>query len=164
MLKYQAASFSGKIGRKGFLMRFSGKKEGREALLYIVTGVFTTLVNFFVFSLLDFGLARIGVTGKLSYKFAYAAAFLAAVIFAYWSNKLYVFQNKDMSLPRLLREFSAFLAARLFSGAVCFLLMILLVDIMELGHSLAWALSSVFNLGFNYLASKFWIFREKMHE
>ncbi len=134
------------------------KKDG---VAYFIVGCMTTLVNFIIFHVVDQGLLMAGLSGSLSYKAAYGIAFLGAVIFAYWTNKIWVFRNFNFSHSYLLREFSAFLAVRLLSGFASFALMVLLVDFIGLAHNPAWLSTTFINLIFNYVASKFWIFRKK---
>lgn len=131
-----------------------------EAVLYLVAGVLTTAVNFVCFHGLDLGLSRSGLSVRMSYQIAYAAAFFAAVIFAYWTNKFFVFRNFRLEPFYLLREFSGFFAARLVSGLLTFVLLVGFIELLHFGHSLAWLSTTTVNLVFNYLASKFWIFKK----
>lgn len=133
----------------------------RELVTYVIVGVLTTAVNYVVFGIVNEGLKSIGVNDGGAYKTAYVAAFIAAVIFAYWTNKLFVFRNRNMSPRYLLREFSGFVSARIASGVITFILMIVFVDLGDMNEYLALVLTSVVNLVFNYVASKFFIFKEK---
>lgn len=130
----------------------------KEGVAYIIVGGLTTLVNFVVFTVVNESL-KLQIGSGIAYKTAYVAAFLAAVIFAYWTNKFWVFRNRNMNPGYLLREFTGFMAARIFSGAATFLLMILCVDMLGMNEYLALVLTTVFNLVFNYVASKFFIFK-----
>lgn len=132
-----------------------------EAVLYILVGVMTTAVNYIIFALADRGLSGKGIPESVSYKIAYGLAFFGAVLFAYWSNKFWVFRNHNMRPGYLLQEFAGFFLARVVSGFITFLIMVVMVDLMHFSHTLGWLASTVFNLVFNYLASKFWIFRDK---
>ena len=85
----------------------------RETVLYLIFGVLTTLVNYIVFFLCYELL--LGGKGSL---IANAAAFIAAVIFAFVVNKLFVFESKSWASSVLLREIPAFLAARLASFGI----------------------------------------------
>ena len=85
----------------------------RETILYILFGVATTVVNYVVFHLLYNVLWR--QTNSLA---ANAAAFVAAVIFAFVVNKTFVFESKSWSVAALKREIPSFLAGRLGSFAI----------------------------------------------
>lgn len=131
-----------------------------EGFMYIIVGIMTTVVNFVVFHVLDTGLSAGGIHPLISYKIAYAAAFIAAVVFAYWTNKFWVFRNYCMKPGYLFREFCGFVSARIVSGIITFIGMVVLVEWFGLGHMLSLMITTVFNLVFNYVASKFWIFRK----
>ena len=85
----------------------------RETILYIVFGVATTVVNYFVFHLLYNVLWQ-----QENSLIANAAAFVAAVIFAFVVNKLFVFESKSWSAATLKREVPSFLAGRIGSFGI----------------------------------------------
>lgn len=80
----------------------------RETLLYIIFGALTTLINYVVFFLCYSFL----LDGRNSV-FANVIAFVVAVIFAFFVNKLYVFDSKSWSFSVLKKEIPSFLAARI---------------------------------------------------
>lgn len=89
------------------------KLLNRETVLYIVFGVATTAVNYMVFHLLY------NVLWQQNHSLtANAAAFAAAVIFAFLVNKAFVFQSKSWSADTLKREIPPFLAARIGSFGI----------------------------------------------
>lgn len=61
----------------------------REIIMYIIMGVFTTIVNIASFYILV-------EIMNVDYKAATVAAWILSVLFAYITNKLYVFQQKHM--------------------------------------------------------------------
>ena len=85
----------------------------RETIMYIVFGVATTVVNYIVFHLLYNVLWQ-----QRSSLIANAAAFVAAVIFAFVVNKAFVFQSSSWSMDTLKREIPPFLAARIGSFGI----------------------------------------------
>ena len=89
------------------------KLLNRETILYIVFGVTTTVVNYIVFHLLYNVLWQ--QENSLT---ANAAAFVAAVIFAFVVNKLFVFESKSWSTATLKREVPSFLAGRIGSFGI----------------------------------------------
>lgn len=135
-----------------------------ETVSYLICGVLTTLVDWGVFGLLNESV-------QMGYRISTALSWLAAVIFAYVSNKLIVFRNYQFQAAYLWREWWSFFAARAFSGILTMILMILLVDTLgwggfylgsfEAGLYLAKAVVSAVNLVVNYVFSKLWIFKDK---
>ena len=89
------------------------KLLNRETILYIVFGVATTVVNYIVFHLLYNMLWQ--QENSLT---ANAAAFVAAVIFAFVVNKIFVFESKSWSAATLKREVPSFLAGRIGSFGI----------------------------------------------
>ena len=89
------------------------KLLNRETVLYIVFGVATTGVNYVVFYLLYSVLwnQRNSLTAN-------AAAFVAAVVFAFVVNKLFVFESRSWNADTLKREIPSFLAARIGSFGI----------------------------------------------
>ena len=120
----------------------------------------TTLVDYLVFALVNELLKTGGMNVTDSSSAATAAAWAAAVIFAYFTNKIYVFESKDWQAGTLVREVLQFFGARVLSGLITLWLMRVLVG-AQMNEYLAKILTSVFNLVFNYVASKLLIFRKK---
>ena len=58
-----------------------------------------------------------------------ALSWMAAVLFAYVVNKLIVFRNYNLRPSYLVKEVGAFVAARAFSGAVTWVLMVVMVHL-----------------------------------
>lgn len=89
------------------------KLLNRETILYIIFGVATTVVNYIVFHLLY------NVLWHQNHSLAAnAAAFVAAVIFAFVVNKLFVFESRSWDTATLKREIPSFLGARIGSFGI----------------------------------------------
>ena len=117
-----------------------------EMLSYLVFGVLTTLINILLAGLLYV---------------ANTLAWVASVAFAFFTNKLFVFQSKSMAPAVLLREAMSFLGARLFSLGVDTLGMGLLVDLLHWNFWVAKILMNVIVVILNYIFSKLLIFNQK---
>ena len=110
----------------------------RETVLYIIFGVATTVVNYVVFYLLY------SVLWNQSHSLAAnAAAFVAAVIFAFVVNKLFVFESKSWSADTLKREIPSFLAARIGSFGIEEAGLFLCEKVLKLGGVIAITLGGV---------------------
>ncbi len=84
-------------------------KKYREIIVYLVFGVLTTAVNWLVYSVLV-------KYFSLSINLSNTIAWFAAVIFAFITNKIWVFGSKGLGVRVLLKEFWLFFAARVLSG------------------------------------------------
>lgn len=81
--------------------------QHKESLMYVVMGVSATVFNWGIYSLL--------VT-FLPMELANAGSFAMTLIFAYVTNKIYVFESRSWGMRRVLREFCAFATARGVTG------------------------------------------------
>lgn len=134
----------------------------REALSYLVFGGLTTLVNVGLF------LALTAWT-SLSTGAANAIALAASILFAYITNKLWVFESRLVGWPAV-AEFAKFIACRLGTGVMDELIVVLGVDhlgaALALSDSSLWALAvkifaNVLVIIANYALSKLLVFRRK---
>ena len=87
----------------------SKAKLTRELVVYIIVGILTTVVGMGSYALF------INATG-LSVFWANAFSWILAAIFAFVTNKIWVFQSKTRDKMSIIKEASAFFAARIFTG------------------------------------------------
>ena len=85
------------------------KGNNKEIFNYLVFGVLTTLVNYVSY----FGATR---WLKINYIVANIIAWFISVVFAYVTNKFWVFEDKSLEIKKLVKEVFMFFAARV----VCF--------------------------------------------
>lgn len=134
---------------------FFGKFCNYEMITYIVCGVLTTILNYVVY----FVTPRIG-SERFGIAFANVTAWLVAVIFAYFVNKIFVFESMSWDRATLFREFLSFITARLLSLGFDTLFLIVTVGYFKWNEPAMKILSNVFVLIMNYIASKFLIFKK----
>ena len=94
-----------------------------DILTYLVFGVLTTVVNYLVY-LPCYNLLQ------LSASVSNAIAWVAAVAFAYLTNKPFVFKSHDWSAKTVLPELARFLGCRIGSGVAETVILLLTVDIL----------------------------------
>ncbi len=122
--------------------------KNREIITYLVFGILTTIINYLVYILCR---TYIGVDQVILNTFI---AWFAAVIFAYITNKLWVFNNWNLKKSHLLKEFTSFLTSRLFSGLVDISIMKIFVDMLGFNDLITKILSNIVVIILNYLISK----------
>ena len=127
------------------------KRMKKEVISYLFFGVCTTVVNYLVF----FALKQ-----WIDYRIANAAAWLASVLFAYITNKIWVFESHAQGVSNLLREFGAFVGSRVLSGLFDMGFLILAVEWLGVNEWLAKLIDSVVVVILNYLFSKLLVFRK----
>lgn len=125
-------------------------KKYKEQILYLVFGGLTTLVNIAVY----FVCRHMGANVTIST----IVAWFAAVLFAYITNKLFVFESKCKSAGQLFHEIIGFFGCRLFTGLLDLGIMYVSVDILNFNELIMKILSNVVVIVLNYLFSKLFIF------
>jgi len=126
----------------------------RAVLAYLVFGVLTTAVNYAVY------LPVYNLLG-LSAAVSNAIAWVAAVAFAYLTNKPFVFKSHDWSAKTVLPELTKFVSCRVASGAMETVVLFLAVDTLGWNGNLWKLVTSVGVVILNYVASKLVVFRER---
>ncbi|MBR3809800.1 MAG: GtrA family protein [Clostridia bacterium] len=140
----------------------------KEIITYIIFGVLTTLVNFFAFWLFT------KIFGEDLYLMNNAIAWVVGVVFAYITNKFFVFESKSWDLKLITKEITGFLGARIFSFLVEEGGMFLFISVLGLGEKslellgftitgqfIVKILLAVIVVVLNYVFSKFFIFRNQ---
>ncbi|NRU36743.1 GtrA family protein [Clostridium beijerinckii] len=136
------------------LILFTTKFVNRETISYLIFGVLTTLVDALVFFISNkvFG---------VEYILATVLAWILAVLFAYFTNKIWVFNSKNIKLELVIKEAFAFFIARLLSLVFTIVWMFLCVEILKLDEFIAKLLANVFVVIMNYFFSKLFIFKSR---
>ena len=129
-------------------------KKYREPIVYLVFGVLTTVVNYVVY-LPCYNL--LGINASVSNMIAW----VAAVAFAFLTNKPFVFQSHDWSAGVVIPELTKFVGTRIGSGALETLILFLSVDLAGMNGNVWKLLTSVLVVILNYIGSKLLVFRKK---
>mgnify|MGYP000893314020 CR=1 FL=1 len=135
----------------GYLLNRFPRILNRETISYVFFGVLSTLVNMMAYGVCynTFGLHNL---------VSNAIAWVAAVLFAYAVNKLFVFQSHKDTAAEALREFGLFIGARLLSFGVNEAMMWLMVDVGHINGGFSKILANIIVLIMNYFFSKRIIF------
>lgn len=167
--------------RESFLGKLVDKFFTREIITYIIFGVLTTAVNlvtFYIFKKIFISIGWEGVFNKLlgsagwdkalellgsgtDYLDATVIAWTVAVIFAFVTNKLIVFESKSWKPAVAGKEFVGFIGARLFSLLVELVFMFVMVTLLEWNDFVAKFIVQVIVVILNYVFSKLLIFKNK---
>ena len=129
-------------------------KKYKEIINYLVFGVLTTLVNFvlyFIFSKI------IGIDEIISN----VLAWFFSVLFAYITNKIFVFDSKTDTIKLLLIEMGSFFLARVLSGILCDVgTFAVMIRVFKINDVIAKIVTQVMVVILNYILSKFVIFKK----
>ena len=116
----------------------------KEVISYVFFGVLATVVNLVSFKIFN------AVLGAHLYLLTNVISWLITVIFAYFTNKLWVFESKSWKAEVVIKELIGFFGARIFSLVVEEAGLWLMIDIMHMSK-ISWDIFS-FNLDGNMIA------------
>ena len=126
----------------------------RSILIYLIFGVLTTAVNYLVY------IPCLNLLG-LSASVSNVIAWCVAVLFAFLTNKPFVFESKDWSAKTVVPEFTKFVGTRVASGLMETVILMVAVDMLG-WNGVIWKLvTNVIVVILNYIGSKLLVFRRK---
>ena len=127
-------------------------QKHREIVTYIAFGVLTTAVNFWVF-LFSRELLKMSATASN------IIAWLLAVLFAFLTNKPFVFKSKSWSREVVIPEFVKFVTCRIGSGILETVFLFITVDCLNWNGSILKLIASGFVMVLNYILGKWVAFK-----
>lgn len=135
-------------------------KTHLEMVRYFLIGIASTIVNWSIYGLM------VRLVG-FSITVANALAWITAVIFAFFANKVWVFKSRSWKILEVFKEAVSFFAFRAASGVLEILGVPLLVSIGLNTHIFgiegfaAKLIISIVVIILNYIFSKLFVFRRK---
>ena len=143
-------------------------KKYKELITYVIFGGLTTVVNLISFKLFNV------ILGEEHYLISNVIAWFIAVVFAYVTNKLFVFESRSWEIKIIRKEIISFFAARVFSLGIEELGLWVLVSLLHFdtysitlfgivigGKMIAKIVLAVVVVILNYIFSKLVIFKKK---
>lgn len=122
----------------------------KEKFNYLVAGFLATVISVGSYNILRFFID--------SYKICTVLSWIFAVLFAYVSNRKFVFNSKS---KKVFKEFCSFIASRLFTLLVELLCMYLLVQVFVINDRISKLIVQVIIIILNYILSKLFVFKKK---
>ncbi len=129
-------------------------KKNKKIILYVIAGVLTTIVNFVTYYIFA-RVLEIGVVPST------AIAWALSVLFAFFANKLFVFESKSFEFVILAKELLSFVLARTLTGLLDVGIMYLSVDVLEFNDMVMKIISNIVIMILNYVVSELIVFRKK---
>lgn len=124
-----------------------------DVVSYLFFGVLTTLVSWAVYAPM-FALTQSGTISNI-------ISWIAAVAFAYLTNKPFVFKSYDWSAKTVIPELTKFVGCRIGSGVLETTVIALTVDWLGWNAMTMKLLTSVLVVVLNYIGSKLLVFRNQ---
>ena len=122
--------------------------NSKQIILYAIFGMLTTLVNIVVYFLF----ARLI---SINVVFSNVLAWFFSVLFAYVTNRKWVFQSQK---KQVLQECINFYVGRIGTGLLDTCLMFVFAELLEFDDLLVKICVNILVIILNYVISKFWIF------
>lgn len=125
------------------------KHNIKEIIAYLVFGVLTTAVNIIVYIIMT-------DCFHIQYLVSNAVAWVLSVLFAFITNRKYVFRSDSAEKTK---ELGRFFSSRLATLALDMAIMWLLVDLLTADNLTAKVIANVVVIIANYILSKFLVFK-----
>jgi putative flippase GtrA len=129
-------------------------KKYKEALLYLFFGVLTTLINIVVFYLFT----EIITLDELV---ANVIAWIIAVLFAYVTNRIWVFSSHCATKAAFIKEILSFYGGRIFTLLVEEGILLIFIKLLSLNALAVKIVAQVVIIVLNYVISKLFVFKKK---
>ena len=126
----------------------------KSIIMYLIFGVLTTAVNVVTYYISAHIFSVNTVTSSV-------IAWFAAVLFAYITNRKWVFDSKQTGFRNILFEISRFFLCRFATGVVDWVIMYVFVDLLSLNDIIIKISANIIVIILNYVASLLIIFRKK---
>ena len=135
-------------------------REHREGMRYLIFGALTTIVNILTYALFATLILK-GVPSKeIVVNVSEILAFIVALIFAYVTNKIYVFKSKVTSFKELIKEMTSFTSCRIVTEIISILMMNAAIW-FSINDILMKVIANIVVIILNYVFSKLIIFKKK---
>ncbi|MFM1539355.1 GtrA family protein [Helcococcus bovis] len=140
-----------KINKENLLKMY---EKYKGIILYIFFGGITTLINIVSYYLFYNVFNVSNVTSNI-------IAWFLSVIFAFATNKIWVFNSKSWDAKIAIKELVSFISVRLLTGVFDTSVMYIGVDLFKFNSLIMKILSNLIVLISNYIGSKLFIFKKK---
>ena len=125
-----------------------------EIINYLIVGVLTTVVSLLIYYLLTISI--LNPTNAIELQTANIISWIGAVVFAYITNRKYVFKSKNKNIKK---EALSFVGSRVVTLLLDMLTMFIIVTVLHLNDRIGKIVAQVIVIIGNYLISKLVVFK-----
>lgn len=129
-------------------------RKHEEGINYLIFGFLAFVLNYILYYLFADAI-------RMHYMAATVLSWVLTVVFAYWTNRKFVFKSNNTDRQSVWKEFISFISARVATEVLEVVLMYLLVDCASANDKIAKLICQTLVILANYILSKLWIFKSK---
>ena len=126
----------------------------KEIINYLIFGVLTTIISLIVYYFLTFSL--LDSSNEIELQIANLISWIISVIFAYITNRKYVFSSKN---DNIIKEITDFFKGRILTLLMDMLIMFVGVSLLHQNDKILKIISQIIVIVSNYLISKIFVFK-----
>lgn len=133
-------------------------KKYQEIINYLIVGVLTTVVSivtYFLFSLV------LDIENNILFILANVLSWICAVIFAYVTNKKFVFNTTTSNKKEEIKVFSMFVSSRITTLLIELAFMFITVKVILINDKIAKVIAQFIVIVLNYVLSKLFVFKKE---
>ena len=132
-------------------------KKYQEIINYLIVGVLTTIVSivtYFIFSLI------LDIENNILFMLANVLSWICAVVFAYITNKKFVFNTTTSNKKEEVKVFSMFVSSRITTLLIELAFMFITVKVILINDKFAKVIAQFIVIVLNYILSKLFVFKK----
>ena len=126
----------------------------KEVINYGIFGILTTIINYVSYIIFT----RIF---NIDIFISNLLAWFLSVLFAFITNKIIVFESKQITFKVIVKEGTSFIVARILSLLLDMFILYIMSDLMGINDLIVKIISNIIVIIVNYILSKFIIFKKK---
>lgn len=128
------------------------KIGNKEFVQYVFWGIMTTVLNVVAYNLLCY---------VMKYWIANLIAMIICKVFAYMTNKFFVFKSRCSTWKELMEEFVRYILLRSISGIIDLLGLVMLVEILWINQRISKYIVTMIVVLVNYIFGKKYVFTKR---
>lgn len=128
-------------------------KKHEEGINYLIFGFLAFVLNYILYFVF-------ADTISMHYMAATVLSWVLTVVFAYWTNRTFVFKSRNKETASVLVEFVSFIGARVATELLEIALMFVMVDLCSINDKISKLVCQALVILANYVLSKIWIFKD----
>ncbi len=131
-------------------------KKYKEIINYLVVGVLSTIVSIATYYICVY--TFLNPNNPIELQIANIISWIVAVIFAYFTNRKYVFESKEKNK---LKEGTKFIGSRVTTLILDMLVMYIGVTVLKFSDKIIKLISQILVIIGNYIISKLFVFKKE---